>query len=786
MNEAFRHPSPVPVPVLRQPPCPLAATRFQLEIVDLLATLRLEQDYVNREAEAIEVSYTLALPIGSQLLDFEAQIGERVLRGKVEARAVAETRYEDALAQGHSAFSIKLVDDHLLNIALGNLLPGEKLVLRLKLAQWLNCNDRRVRLVLPTTIAPRYGVSRLQPQEQPETSLTVEHGFTLEAQVSGLLASAEVSSPSHRLGMRAGPQGLALSITSGKLDGDIVLDLLSADALSPMGRLALDRDGLAAAMISFCAPQLTTPREPVLAEFVLDCSGSMAGISIQQARAALLAILTELQPEDRANVLCFGSSHRFLLRRPQPLTPLIRNTLQAAAQDLQADLGGTELMSALNAALEDLAKLPAELRGERILFIISDGEVWNPETSAFLARCAALKVRVFAVAVGTAAVEATFLPLTTATGGALERVLPGDAMAARIQRHFQRARGGLLRELSVRWPGQPGWCRGPQAVYAGDGVVLSAGEITGLEPGAARALLRWVDAAGQAQESVLALGAAVAGSAGPDDVARMLAAERLQDLAGDAAIRSAIAYQLITPQTALTLVLQREASAQLHRLPELRTVPHMLAAGWGGTSTDVGAAAPDADSDQCVQCEDRAYDLSVDMQAPGSPSAMSPPPPSPRMPAPAPMRPAGAVLASRKASNTGSWSLKKLFGKGQAEDSSKHEQLRSPELPELVRELTRLITDCCKQHPPKLLSLRNGNFSLDQLGARLPLAVFNRLDALAESEACDLNDGSFWLDLAWALELTHQALRRASDLETLLQGLSASARARRMVALLAS
>ncbi|MFY8060288.1 MAG: VIT domain-containing protein, partial [Arenimonas sp.] len=75
------------------------------DIDGLLASLTLTQDYANREDCAIEVSYTVALPQGACLLDVEVQIGERRLRGRVEAKAKAEIRYEQALAEGHSAFS---------------------------------------------------------------------------------------------------------------------------------------------------------------------------------------------------------------------------------------------------------------------------------------------------------------------------------------------------------------------------------------------------------------------------------------------------------------------------------------------------------------------------------------------------------------------------------------------------------------------------------------------------------------------------------------------------------
>lgn len=757
----------VAVPVLKAPPSPLAATRFQLAIVDLLATLKIEQRYRNTESQPIEVSYTIALPTGAELLDFAATIGGRTLRGQVEPRRQAELRYEDALAEGHSAFSIKRVDDGLLNIALGNLLPGEEMTLDFTLAQWLTRNASRVRFTLPTTIAPRYGTSTLQPQDRPVTGLLASHGFQLEGTVRGALAGAELASPTHRLGVRAGVDGtLGFSIHSGQLDRDIVIDLTDVQAAQTTqltGTLARDVDGTHAAMLAFCAADDRGTPAPVLAEFVLDCSGSMQGVSIEQARRALKAIVAALTPADRFNVLCFGNHHKLLLRRPQALTPVIQRTVLDAADTLQADMGGTELMSALHAALDDLERLPPELPGERILFIVSDGEVWNPDHQRFLQRCAAAHVRVFAVAVGTAAVEATFLPLTQGSGGMLERVLPGDDMAARIQRHFQRARGGLLKSLAVRWPGTPGWMRGPDAVYAGDGCVLSAGVIVGVPDGEASAEIEWIDASGlQHQRSVTLV--PIASATAPDDTARMLAAGRLTEIhEPDAQTAWAVRYQLQHAATALTLVLERAADQRADRLPELRQVEHMLPAG----SLSAG---------EVMSCMDLSPDFAVSAAAaPGTGDFDLPPPPmSAPMPAPAAPVQRAAAKAGTAPGGAGAGLFKKLFGRkpaamAEAAPEGTRQTLvggRQP-LPAWITTLARQLTVQFKAQPAAVAALITGRFTLDQLVQAPDVDIFNALDELAEKVQLELADGRFWQALVWALDVVLKAggaVRRDSDL----------------------
>lgn len=736
-------------PAIARAPSPLTATRIDLAIDDLLATIALEQEYANREDRAIEVSYTIALPTGATLLDVEVEIGGQRLRGQVQAKVDAEMRYEQALADGHSAFAIRMVDDNLLNIALGNLKPGETLTLRIVMAQWLLWNGDRVRLTLPTTIAPRYGASKLQPVDEPVVDLLAEHAFRLEGRVRGLLAGAELASATHRLAVRAVGQGVDFAIERGLLDRDIVIDLRdTAQSLRVAGSIDADLPGRDAAMIAFCAQTNAAHARPLVAELVVDCSGSMGGVSIEQTRAAVCAIVAQLTPADRVNVLRFGSTHQWLLRRPQPATVPVQRTMLQAAEELQADLGGTELLSALNAGLDDLARLPADVCGERVLFVISDGEVWNLDHAAFLARCAREHVRVFAVAVGSAAVESTFAPLTRATGGSLERVLPGDAMAERIQRHFARVRGGALRELRVRWPGATHWQSGATEVYPGDGVVLGAGIDTLREP--ADAEVSWTDPDGAPRQIRVPLrrtDGQSARAAMPSNLARMLAHDRINELADVAtATRQAIDYQLVTAHSAITLVLQRALGEQLDQLPELRVVPQMLAAGWGGSAGSAGmpktarpapAAVPMPSSASMFDSFSSSFD-SLDM--PDFPCDQADA--APAEPAPAPKGSGGMRRFAAKVADA----LRPARVAPGAPDDARVRRSIDP-ADALRRELIALLTARFSAEPTLVERLVRAELGLSALALDLSPTLFNWLDELAESKGCDLESGTFWREL---------------------------------------
>ena len=108
------------------------------------------------------------------LLGFASELnGERMV-GTIVAKPQAERQYEKALAEGDAPVMLEVAHDGLHTANIGNLKPGDELVLELRFAQTLAFEQGRLRLSIPTTIAPRYGNAEragLQPQQVPQASI---------------------------------------------------------------------------------------------------------------------------------------------------------------------------------------------------------------------------------------------------------------------------------------------------------------------------------------------------------------------------------------------------------------------------------------------------------------------------------------------------------------------------------------------------------------------------------------------------------------------------------------
>jgi Ca-activated chloride channel family protein len=380
----------------------------------VLLDMTVEQRFRNPGAMNVEVVYSFPLPWGAVLLGVDVQLGERRLNGAVIEKAEAEAAYEGALCEGHAAIMLEKNHDLSHTLNLGNLAAGEACVVTLRYAQTLAFEQQGLRLLIPTVIAPRYGDpladGGLQPHQAPVHSAVAAYPFGIEVRLHGELAQARVASPSHPVGMafRPAQRQLVVSLArQGALDRDFVLVV---DQLAHASSAVLARDGVepgVVALASFC-PRIPA-RGPATTDvqLLVDCSGSMAGDSIDAARRALQSIVRQMGAGDRFSLSRFGSTVEHRSRGLWKLTEVTRLAAQRWVGALQADLGGTEMERAL-------ASTFALSAGASDVLVVTDGEI--DAIDATIASAKASGHRVFVVGIGSSPAESHLRRLAEATG----------------------------------------------------------------------------------------------------------------------------------------------------------------------------------------------------------------------------------------------------------------------------------------------------------------------------------------------------------------------------------
>ena len=555
------------------------------------------QTFINPSAEHLEAIYSFPLPWGAQLLGVEVKLNEQLLHGSVVEKSEAQEGYERTLAEGDATILLERGEDGNYVLNLGNLAPGERCVIDLHYGQLLQFEQGGLRLKIPTVIAPRYGDliqdGGLQPHQVPETDLLSEYGFDLSLTLHGALAQARVGSPSHPISVSheqtSEASGEAVTVTLGRdsyLDRDFVLvmDQLQHCSLATVAHDYVKPEQYVVTA-SFCPTfkatnalgQPVSPK-PLSLKILVDCSGSMAGDSIQAARRALHAMVARLGKEDTFSLSKFGDTVEHRSRAPWPVTEATQLSAQRWIGSLDGDMGGTELEPALTSTLALSGK------DEGAVMLITDGHV--SAVDAIIKRAKSSKQRIFVIGIGSSASEGLLRRLAIATKGACDFVAPGEAVEPAILRMFNRMRTPNVTDVTIEWPEgiEPRDITAlDSAAFEGDTLHVSAW----FESAPTGTVTLKARLAGDTRPQILGQVElkAEAATLSSTTLSRLAAAKRLsEDLAHAIHSKIALDYQLVSQYTSFLLIHQREEQERALDMPRLHKIKQMLPSGYGGSS----------------------------------------------------------------------------------------------------------------------------------------------------------------------------------------------------------
>ena len=581
---------------------PLLGVKLSGELRGLMFEARVEQRFCNPYNKHVEVVYSFPLPWGAVLLGVDVVLGDKHLTGAVVEKKQAEARYEEALSEGNAAIMLEKNHDHSYSLNLGNLAPQEHCTITLRYAQTLSFEQRGLRLLIPTVIAPRYGDAQqdggLLPHQVPRHSLTVDHPFELTLRLHGPLAQARVASPSHPVGVAfsqtaTGPV-LTVSLSRrASLDRDFVLvvDQLAHDSIAIAARDSVTPEGVAV-LASFCPRIPAREHAGTAVKILVDCSGSMAGDSIQAAKRALQAIVQQLGDGDRFALSRFGDTVEHRSRGLWTTRETTKLAAQRWVRALDANLGGTEMESALASTFILAQTVQSDV------LLVTDGEISAIDRTIEAAKRSGH--RVFVVGIGSSPAETHLRRLAEATAGACDFVAPGEAVEPAVLRMFARLRSPRLAALRLEWPEgiQPAWASPLlPSVFDGDTVNVFA-FLQQPATGAVRLLGQRTPDAEMEEIGKVELPETLGTENHPNDTlprlvasARLQRIERLRDDDPVAAsfttdpTQLAVQYQLVSEHSNFLLVHERAEGEQATDMPELHTVAQMVPAGWGGTGS---------------------------------------------------------------------------------------------------------------------------------------------------------------------------------------------------------
>lgn len=432
----------------------LKAINVKGELTGLACHWQITQNFVNHEKVAIEAQYVFPLPADATLSSLKITTGDKTIVTHPEEREKAFDEYDEAISAGNGAFMLDQERRDIFALNLGNILPAQEVEIQISMFQLLQAHETGARVAFPVAIVPKYfpadKTAAITEWERisPDYTDKVPYGFSYSLKIVQNSAIKSVESPGHpiRVVYENNVAEVSLAQANAMPDKDVIVSFEMAERLSPILTSAFfnEREHVLFEVFPEFGDQKAVPAAKEVV-FIVDCSGSMQGDSIGEARNALQLCLRSLNPGDVFQVYCFGSSWRQLFKEPQVFGDSTLNTAADAIAKIDADMGGTEILPALEAAINALRHEFASI----ILF--TDGAVGNEEDVIKLAAARKARCRIFSFGIGNGASEYLIKGIADKTGGKAEFIYPGERIEPKVLRQFNRLNQPFLSDVRMIW-----------------------------------------------------------------------------------------------------------------------------------------------------------------------------------------------------------------------------------------------------------------------------------------------------------------------------------------------
>ena len=469
-------------------------TNVDISVTGPIARARVTQTFRNTTARAVEGLYAFPLPGAAKVDALSMNIGERIVKGEIKPRAEAHRMYRAAKNAGMKASLASQRRRNVFISAVTNIGPGEEITIRIEYQELLRGKGGVYSLRFPLTTAPRStlgpnlrhvkldgraGVPGPNPRAGGRES-EKNNLVSLQVRLDSGFPLGRVSSATHEIALRRPDDEtafLALSQVTARPDRDFELTWAPKDMAVPLASAFQEQIGENGYVLAMLTPPETgaapaSPSREVI--FAIDTSGSMAGTGIQQARQSVVMALERLKPGDHFNIIRFDASFESAFDEPVALT---QKSLAAATKfvtGLEAH-GGTQIMPALAAALEDKRK--KDTRRVRQVVFLTDGEISNEAELLSLLAAKRGRSRLFFVGIGPAPNAFLMRRAAEIGRGSFVHISSQAQIGERLTELFTRLERPVITDLKLGWaPGlrADAWPSPLPDLYAGEPIVIAA------------------------------------------------------------------------------------------------------------------------------------------------------------------------------------------------------------------------------------------------------------------------------------------------------------------------
>jgi len=450
----------------------LLDTQVKMNISGLVARVSVRQEFRNTSQDWVEGIYVFPLPDEAAVDRMRLHIGERFIEGEIQEKEQAKKTYEKAKEAGKKASLVEQQRANLFTSSVANVAPGELVVVEVEYLEDIRYEDGQFSIRFPMTLTPRYISGSPLPDRigsgwapdtdripdasaitPPQVTKSPAHKLSLTANVNAGMPLEIIASRYHpvNVGEESGKYEVSLRSGTVAMDHDFELVWRPVPSSAPRAMSfveTIDEKPYYLLMVmppdQAEVPAETMPRETIL---IIDTSGSMHGVSIQQAKRAVQLALKGLKPADQFNIIEFNSVTKALYTTSQPVTEQTISEASRFVQDLEAN-GGTEMRPALSLAL-DSALSEAHLR--QVVFI-TDGSVGYEDELFSMIENRLGSARLFTVGIGSAPNSWFMRKAAEAGRGSYTFISALHEVREKMDGLFRKLENPQVTDIQIEWP----------------------------------------------------------------------------------------------------------------------------------------------------------------------------------------------------------------------------------------------------------------------------------------------------------------------------------------------
>ncbi len=394
-------------------------TDVSMDINGLIASVTVVHTFKNPSDTWMEGMYVFPLPDDSAVNGMQMEVDGRKIIGEIKEKQQAKQIYQQAKREGKKAALLSQSRPNIFTSKVANIPPQDQIKVEIRYLQNVRLDNGIFELRFPLVIGPRFNAQPTISTESAPVS-----GFASDGTMSIDNIAADTEAPKVSIAVNLNPgfelatfdsvyhsmdklqhgDTLQLSLTEQQTiaNRDFVLNWQPKQTNQiQLAHFSEQVEGEDFHKVLIMPPQPSNDESQRLAReliFVVDTSGSMSGMSMQQAKRALVQSLDRLTYQDSFNIIEFDNDFTQFAAKSQRATADILEQARHWINGLSAD-GGTNMYPALKQALT--SSNSAEQKVKQIIFL-TDGAVNNEQQLIELIHNQLGQSRLFTIGIGSA------------------------------------------------------------------------------------------------------------------------------------------------------------------------------------------------------------------------------------------------------------------------------------------------------------------------------------------------------------------------------------------------